>query len=232
MVEINNLNFSYNDKKVLRDLFLNIGDNEKVSIIGPSGCGKSTLLNIILGTLTDYTGKCLVFNEEVNGVNKEISMVFQKNGLFEFLTIKDNLLLATIDEDKIDEYAMKLNILDHLNKYPKDLSGGQLQRANICRSLLMNKHLMLMDEPTSSLDEFAKEAFQKQVMELIAKKDFGYILVTHDIKEALVMSNRIILLKDGNINKEFISPFYSKTDSYLKNEFNDMYLEIKKEFYD
>ncbi len=232
MVEINNLNFSYNDKKVLRDLFLNIGNNEKVSIIGPSGCGKSTLLNIILGTLPNYEGSVKVFNEEVDGVNQEISMVFQKNGLFEFLTIMDNLLLANCDINKINDYASSLDIIEQLDKYPKDLSGGQLQRANICRSLLMNKHLMLMDEPTSSLDEFAKENFQKQVMNLIAKKDFGYILVTHDIKEALVMSNRIIVLQGGKIKKEFYSPFYSQTNSYLESSFNDMYLEIKREFYD
>lgn len=232
MVKIDKLNFSYDDKKVFNDLFLNIEDNEKVSIIGNSGCGKSTLLNIILGVNTNYSGSCKVFNQEVDGINSDIGVVFQKNGLFEFYTIFENLQLTGSSHDEIIAIAKELDIEEHLKKFPKALSGGQLQRSNIARTLLLKKHLLLLDEPTSKLDEFTKEVFQKQVMKLLSDSDFGYILVTHDIKEALVMSQRIIILSEGKIKKEFVSPFYGKTDAYLEHSFNDLYLKIKMEFYD
>ncbi len=231
MIKINNLEYSYNDKKVLTGLFLDVKANEKVSIIGKSGCGKSTLLKVIMGINQQYQGEVLVNGHPVQGIDSDISIVFQKNGLFDFMTIRQNLELTKQSRELIDEVTTKLRIDNLLDKYPKALSGGQLQRANIARGLIMNKRLMLLDEPTSSLDEFAKEEFQKQVIETLSDSDFGYLIVTHDIKEALVMSERIVLLADGVVKKEFISPFYGKTDSYLLPEFNDYYLEIKKEFY-
>ncbi len=231
MIKITNLNYSYNSKKVLKDLFLDIKANEKISIIGQSGCGKSTLLKVIMGINQDYEGSVEVNSQSVKGISDDISIVFQKNGLFDFMTIEQNLQLTKQTDELIHQVTAKLRIDHLLAKFPKDLSGGQLQRANIARALIMGKGIMLLDEPTSSLDEFAKEEFQKQVIASMQDEDFGYIIVTHDIKEALVMSERIILLADGKVKKEFISPFYGKTDSYLQPEFNDFYLEVKKEFY-
>lgn len=231
MIKIDNLEYSYKSKKVLKGLFLDIKANEKVSIIGQSGCGKSTLLKVIMGINDNYQGTVKVNGHDVQGIDSDISIVFQKNGLFDFLTISQNLELTKQDPKLISEVTSKLHIEGLLDKYPKALSGGQLQRANIARALIMRKQIMLLDEPTSSLDEFAKEEFQKQVMEALDSTDFGYLIVTHDIKEALVMSERIILLADGVVKKEFKSPFYGKTDSYLLPEFNQQYLAIKKEFY-
>ncbi len=231
MIKITNLNYSYNRKKVLKDLFLDIKANEKISIIGQSGCGKSTLLKVIMGINQDYEGSVEVKSHPVKGISDDISIVFQKNGLFDFMTIEQNLQLTKQDGELIRQVTTKLRIDHLLSKFPKDLSGGQLQRANIARALIMRKDIMLLDEPTSSLDEFAKEEFQKQVIESLQDSDFGYIIVTHDIKEALIMSERIILLADGKVKREFKSPFYGKTDSYLQPEFNDFYLEVKKEFY-
>lgn len=231
MIKITNLDYSYNGKKVLKDLFLDIKDNQKVSVIGKSGCGKSTLLKVIMGINTDYQGEVQVCSKPVTSISDDISIVFQKNGLFDFMTIEQNLKLTKQNEQIIKSVTEKLRIDHLLSKYPKDLSGGQLQRANIARGLIMKKKIMLLDEPTSSLDEFAKEEFQKQVIETMQEEDFGYIIVTHDIKEALIMSERIILLADGKVKKEFISPFYGQVDSYLLPEFNQFYLDIKKEFY-
>lgn len=232
MITLNNIEFSYNEKKVLKDLSLHVKANQKVSIIGRSGCGKSTLLKLILGINNDYQGEALVFGEKVTKVRSDIGIVFQNNGLFEFMTIEENLLQTKVSKQEVLTVCSRLGIENLLNSYPKALSGGQLQRANIARSLLAKKKLILLDEPTSSLDEFAKEEFQKQVSELLTASDFGYLMVTHDIKEALVMSERIIMMENGAIKTEFVSPFFGKSDSYLTEEFNQMYLEIKKEFYD
>ncbi len=232
MIKLENIEFSYHEKKVLRGLSLHVKANEKVSIIGKSGCGKSTLLKLLLGINHNYKGTAEVFNEPISDVRSDIGVVFQQNGLFAFMTIFENLKQTKVEDLEINEICKRLNISEHLNKYPKELSGGQLQRANIARSLLAKKKLILLDEPTSSLDEFAKEEFQKQVMELLTSSDFGYVIVTHDIKEALVMSQRIIMLEDGQIKKEFTSPFYGKPESYKDIEFHNKYLEIKKEFYD
>lgn len=232
MITLNNIEFSYDEKKVLRDLSLHIKDNEKVSIIGRSGCGKSTLLKLILGINTNYRGSAKVFGQDITEVRSDIGIVFQHNGLFEFMTIEQNLLQTKVSLDQVKTMCSRLGIEELLTKYPKELSGGQLQRANIARSLLAQKKLILLDEPTSSLDEFAKEEFQKQVAELLNDSNFGYVIVTHDIKEALVMSQRVIMMEDGVIKKEFTSPFFGNSDSYLDPEFNQMYLEIKKEFYD
>ncbi len=231
MININNVHYSYESKKVLKGLFLDIKANEKISIIGKSGCGKSTLLKLIMGINQGYEGQALFGNKPINGISDEISIVFQKNGLYNFMSVFDNLRLTKQSDEQIKLVSSKLRINSLLDKYPKDLSGGQLQRANIARALIMNKKFMLLDEPTSSLDEFAKEEFQQQVVESMRNSDFGYIIVTHDIKEALIMSERIILLDDGVCKKEFNSPFYGKIDSYLLPEFNELYLEIKKEFY-
>lgn len=231
MIKINNLEYSYKSKKVLKGLFLDVKANEKVSVIGKSGCGKSTLLKVIMGINSDYCGDVIVNGNNVEGISNNISIVFQKNGLFDFMTIRENLLLTKKSQDEILEVTKKLRIDNLLDKYPRSLSGGQLQRANIARGLIMDCELMLLDEPTSSLDEFAKEEFQKQVMEALRSSEFGYLIVTHDIKEALIMSERIVLMADGVIKKEFKSPYYGKTDSYMLPEFNDLYLEIKKEFY-
>lgn len=231
MVRINNLKYSYEDKKVLKGLFLDIKDNQKISIIGKSGCGKSTLLKVIMGINKDYDGSVEVNGKPVKEISNEISIVFQKNGLFDFMTIRENLELTKKRTELIDSVSTKLRIESLLDKYPKELSGGQLQRANIARALIMEKSIMLLDEPTSSLDEFAKEEFQIQVIDSLKSSQFGYIMVTHDIKEALVMSERIVLMADGIIKKEFKSPFFGKTDSYKLDEFNKMYLAIKEEFY-
>ncbi len=232
MIKLNNIEFSYEEKKVLTGLSLHVRANEKISIIGKSGCGKSTLLKLILGINTNYQGEALLFDKPITEINSDIGIVFQKNGLFDFMTVKENLKQTKVNENEIYEVCDRLGIEEHLHKYPKDLSGGQLQRANIARSLLAKKELILLDEPTSSLDEFAKEEFQKQVMELLNSNDFGYVIVTHDIKEALVLSERIVMLNEGKIKTEFKSPFFGKPDSYLKKEFNELYLKIKKEFYD
>lgn len=232
MIKINNLNYSYSNKKVLDGLFLDIKANQKVSIIGKSGCGKTTLLKIIMGINLDYSGEVLVYQKPVTKINEQVSIVFQKNGLFEFMSVYDNLKLTKKSDQIIFEIASKLRIEDLLSEYPKQLSGGQLQRANIARALISNKPFMLLDEPTSSLDEFSKEEFHSQVITSLNNNKFGYIIVTHDIKEALVMSERIIVLESGKVKKEFISPFYGDTKSYLKPQFNDLYLEIKKEFYE
>lgn len=231
MIKIDHLLFSYNDKQVIKDVSLALKTNEKVAIVGPSGCGKSTLLKLILGIYSDYQGEINVFGQPSKKINPNIGIVFQKNGLYEFLTVYQNLKLTKCTDDDILEIVKILGIESVLYQYPKNISGGQLQRANIARSLILNKQLLLLDEPTSNLDEFTKDEFQKQIINLNNSTNFGYILVTHDIKEAMVLSKRIFIMKDGKLITEYPSPYFGKLNNELEPEFNQLYLKIKEEFY-
>ena len=194
MLKIANINKKYGDKVVLQDFNLQIEENKITVILGESGSGKTTLLNVISG-LTDYQG-------EVEGINgNEISFVFQQNRLVDCLTVKNNLKLAlpSITEQEIENMLDSLGIKDALNLYPKSLSAGMARRVAIARALLKKCSLMLMDEPLINLDL----ALKLKVINLIK---YGHsvapvttVIVTHDLKEAVMLANRIIVLSNGKI---------------------------------
>lgn len=211
-IKINGLDKIYNTKKVLKDINLDISGYKVIAFIGASGSGKSTLLRLIAG-LEDYqAGSITINSREVKGDNlddhrKKIGFVFQDHNLFNHLSVMDNLSLVlekvhgrTKDEinPKIDALLEKYNLSEHKHKLPHQLSGGQSQRVSIVRALSIEPELILLDEPTSSLDPILTYEVLDSINRLLDdNKEF--ILVTHEIGFALNVADYIVFMDEGMI---------------------------------
>jgi nitrate/nitrite transport system ATP-binding protein len=193
--------------EVLRDINLTIDKGEFVSIIGHSGCGKSTLLNLIAG-LTDVTsGGVLLENKEVADPGPDRAVVFQNHSLLPWLTVYDNVKLAV---NKVMASRSKSErhdwIMDNLNlvqmahakdKRPGEISGGMKQRVGIARALAMEPKILLLDEPFGALDALTRAHLQDQMMDIHARLGNTMIMITHDVDEAVLLSDRIVMMTNG-----------------------------------
>lgn len=213
MLEIKKLNKSFNNKKVLNNINLNVIEGDRLAIIGPSGCGKSTLLRCInllekpdSGNIL-FEGVDLINNNKLNEIRRHIGMVFQSFNLFDNLTVIDNITLAPVKlkimditeaTKKAKELLKRFNLLDKINNYPKELSGGQKQRVAIIRTLIMNPKIILFDEPTSALDpEMVLEV--ENVIKAIANDGMTMIIVSHEMNFIKNVANKVIFLNEGKI---------------------------------
>ncbi len=193
---------------VLKGATLNIERGEFVSIIGHSGCGKSTLLNLVAGLTQVTTGVILLENHEVNTPGPDRAVVFQNHSLLPWLTVYENVKLA-VDKvfrktkSKAERHAWVLHNLDlvHMlhakDKRPAEISGGMKQRVGIARALAMEPKVLLMDEPFGALDALTRAHLQDSVMEIHARLGNTAIMVTHDVDEAVLLSDRIVMMTNG-----------------------------------
>jgi len=223
VLTISNLFFAYgsNEKSndVIRDLSLNIKAGEIVSVLGASGCGKSTLLNLIAGLLKPKGGAIdFGTNKNKAKINKQIGYIFQEDALLPWRTVESNLMLAAeirqdISENTVEErIANYLNVFhlhkNILNQYPSQLSGGMRQRISILQTLMFDPQIILLDEPFSALDFFTKLRLEGELYQLIKEQNRAAILITHDIDEAIAISDRIMIMaKGGAITNEFAINF-------------------------
>ena len=194
--------------EVLRDVDLRVEKGEYVSIIGHSGCGKSTLLNIIAGLARASTGGVLLENREVNSPGPDRAVVFQNHSLLPWLTVRENVGLA-VDKvfggkksraernDWIDANLRLVNMLHAANKRPGEISGGMKQRVGIARALAMEPKVLLLDEPFGALDALTRAHLQDQVMEIHTRLGNTIMMITHDVDEAVLLSDRIVMMTNG-----------------------------------
>jgi nitrate/nitrite transport system ATP-binding protein len=196
------------ESEVLRDVNLEIAKGEFVSIIGHSGCGKSTVLNIIAGLFPATTGGVLLENQEVNAPGPERAVVFQNHSLLPWLTVYDNVALAVNKvfagkktKAERHEWIMHNLGLVHMthaaNKRPGEVSGGMKQRVGIARALAMEPKVLLLDEPFGALDALTRAHLQDSVMEIHAALGNTMIMITHDVDEAVLLSDRIVMMTNG-----------------------------------
>lgn len=234
MIEIKNLTKSYDKKCILKNINLKINDNEQVSIIGKSGCGKSTLLRCIARLEKIDKGQILIDNENVNNIKKfynKVGMVFQSFNLFENMTVLENLIIAPVklkiqtkDEAiKVAKgYLKEINLENKINEYPKNLSGGEKQRVAIIRALMEKPKILLLDEPTSSLDPQMK----KEVLELVTKlKDYNMtiIVVSHELNFVKDFSSRIIFVDNKTIlSDDTVEGTFNSENETIKNFLKDI----------
>jgi nitrate/nitrite transport system ATP-binding protein len=193
--------------EVLRDVSLKIEKGEYVSIIGHSGCGKSTLLNIVAGLLKATTGGVLLENKEVNGPGPDRAVVFQNHSLLPWLTVYENVALAVEKVSRARSRAERRDwIMHNLNlvhmahardKRPHEISGGMKQRVGIARALSMEPKILLLDEPFGALDALTRAHLQDSVMEIHAELGNTIIMITHDVDEAVLLSDRIVMMTNG-----------------------------------
>lgn len=213
MISITNLHKNFGRVKVLKDISLNINDQEVVVIIGPSGSGKSTLLRCINRLEEVSSGEIIVNNvalnslTDINNLRQKVGIVFQHFNLFPHKTALENIALAPIKVRKLpetgayktaEELLKKVGLKDKANVYPSKLSGGQQQRIAIARALAMEPKIMLFDEPTSALDpEMIGEVLN--VMKKLAREGMTMVVVSHEMGFAREVGDRVIFLDDGMI---------------------------------
>ncbi|MDQ0255157.1 NitT/TauT family transport system ATP-binding protein [Evansella vedderi] len=196
---------------VFNDISLTIEPGEFVSLLGPSGCGKSTLLNIIAGLDEATAGEVLVGDKKVTKPGSDRGVVFQEAALMPWLTALENVIFALKkkckNKNKAKEQAIKYLKLVHLSKfinsYPHELSGGMKQRVAIARALAMDPKILLMDEPFGALDEQTRTMLHREVQYIWEETKKTIIFVTHNIREAILLSDRIVLMgtRPGGIRK-------------------------------
>ncbi|HET7728397.1 MAG TPA: ABC transporter ATP-binding protein [Usitatibacter sp.] len=194
--------------EVLRDVSLTVARGEFVSLIGHSGCGKSTLLNLVAGLLRPSSGHLLLGNKEIAGPGPERGVVFQNHSLLPWLTCAGNVQLAVDrvfgEKEKrarLQErtaQALELVGLSHAaGKYPDEVSGGMKQRVGIARALAMEPRILLLDEPFGALDALTRAHLQDELMGIVAGTRSTVVMVTHDVDEAVLLSDRIVMMTNG-----------------------------------
>ena len=206
ILEIKNVSKTYNAGenavKALDGVDLNIREGEFVSIIGPSGCGKSTLFNIIGGLIEDYDGSVLIDGHSVDGAHKDVGVVFQEESTFPWRSTLDNvafpLEVEGVDKSERERIARKFIKLVGLegfeNHYPSQLSGGMKQRTAVARTLAYEPRIMLLDEPFGALDEQTRMLLGDKMLEIWSELNQTMLLITHNITEAVQLSDRVVVM--------------------------------------
>lgn len=232
-IEIKNISAGYEDKPVIENIQLEVPEGNIVSIIGLSGVGKTTLFNVVAGLLKPYKGTVLLNGEDITNKPGNISYMLQKDLLLPFRTVIDNIALPLIIKG-IPKKIARQQVLPHLesfslankaNCYPHELSGGMRQRVALLRTYLFSAKAALLDEPFSALDSITRSNIQAWYMEIMQKLKLTTILITHDIDEAILLSDRVYVLSGQPATLSY------HIDVRLKRPRSNMdieFLEIKK----
>ena len=254
-VRIDNVRKVFNTRNgemvALNGVNLDIHDNEFICVVGPSGCGKSTLLNIIAGLLEPTEGKVYCDGKEVTGTGTERGVVFQQYALFPWLTVKKNVMFALemrgVKGKAAEEEAMKYLEMVQLAKfadhYPKELSGGMKQRVAIARAYAAEPEVLLMDEPFGALDAQTRTQLQTELLETWEKKRKTCFFITHDVEEAIILAQRVIIMSarpgrikdivDINIpyprtQETKMTPEFMELKNHIWGQVYQEYLEVRK----
>lgn len=245
---LSHVNMNYHtiqsETKALKDISFSVKSGEFISIVGPSGCGKSTILNLISGLLFPSNGDILIDNKSITGPSSKIGYMFQKDQLFEWLTVWNNVLLGLkilhkVTKSNIENVKKLLSnysLWDFKDFYPDQLSGGMRQRVALIRTLALNPEILLLDEPFSALDYQSRLKASDEIYTIIKKENKTAIMVTHDIAEAISMSNRIIILSkrpaiiknilELNLCSKYNSPLKAREAPEFRLYFNKIWEEL------
>ena len=211
-IEVQNVEMVFSTKKgrfhALKDIDLEVEKGEFISLIGHSGCGKSTLLNLVAGLLRPTQGNILLDNREINSPGPERAVVFQNHSLLPWLSCYENVHLAvervfaaTEPKSRLRqraEDALVLVGMEHaMAKRPHEISGGMKQRVGIARALAMQPKVLLMDEPFGALDALTRARLQDELLKIVAATGSTTIMVTHDVDEAVLLSDRVVMMTNG-----------------------------------
>lgn len=235
-LRVSNIKKTFGNMNIINDVSFYATENEFISLLGPSGSGKSTIFNIISGLLLQDSGKILIDGEECYGGFKKVSYMHQKDLLLPWKNILDNATLSLIIKGKSKKEA-RAQVISHFKtfglqgfeyKYPFQLSGGMKQRAALLRTYMASADIMLLDEPFGALDAITRAKMQYWLIDVIKELNATIIFITHDIEEAIFLSDRIYVISDkpATIKKEIIVdlPKNRTKDIITTEKFN----EIKK----
>ena len=243
IIDIKNLSKSFIDESsnentmILHHIDFHMNDGEFVSLIGPSGCGKSTLLNIISGLDNPDNGEINISDIQSNNRLGKLSYMQQKDLLLPWKTVLDNSILGLevqnenkrVSEQKAVELLETFGLSGYENYYPNQISGGMRQRASFLRTILTNKKILLLDEPFSALDSITRSQMQKWLLKLWKQFNKTILLVTHDIDEAIFLSDRIYVMQNNNFNSMQIIHVELPRPRTREIVLDDSFIKIKKE---
>ncbi len=235
-LKVSGITFAYEETPVLKDVNVELHEHELVSILGASGCGKTTLFHIISGLHKPRQGKVMLNGKDITGCPGQISYMMQKDLLLPYRTIQDNVSLPLVlkgeskrkAREKVSLYFEEFGLEGTQKKYPRQLSGGMRQRAALLRTYMFSRDVALLDEPFSALDTLTKSEMHRWYLDVMDKIHLSTLFITHDIDEAILLSDRIYLLtgKPGRVTEEIII----KEPKPRKREFNltEEFLEYKR----
>lgn len=235
-LKVSGITFAYEETPVLEDVNIELHEHELVSILGASGCGKTTLFHIISGLHKPRQGKVTLNGKDITGCPGQISYMMQKDLLLPYRTIEDNVSLPLVlkgeskrkAREKVSLYFEEFGLEGTQKKYTRQLSGGMRQRAALLRTYMFSRDVALLDEPFSALDTLTKSEMHRWYLDVMDKIHLSTLFITHDIDEAILLSDRIYLLagKPGRVTEEIII----KEPKPRKREFNltEEFLEYKR----
>lgn len=225
-LKVSGITFAYEETPVLKDVNVELHEHELVSILGASGCGKTTLFHIISGLHKPRQGKVMLNGKDITGCPGQISYMMQKDLLLSYRTIEDNVSLPLVlkgeskrkAREKVSIYFEEFGLEGTQRKYPRQLSGGMRQRAALLRTYMFSRDVALLDEPFSALDTLTKSEMHRWYLDVMDKIHLSTLFITHDIDEAILLSDRIYLLtgKPGRVTEEIMI----KEPKPRKREFN------------
>ncbi len=251
ILELKNISKKYQAKQgevlALQNIYLKVKKGEFISIIGPSGCGKSTLLSIISGLEEKSTGEIYLEGKKVEKLSDQIGYMLQKDCLLEWRTIFSNAIfgleikgkVSKESKEYIEELLKKYNLYEFKDKYPSELSGGMRQRAALIRTLATNPKILLLDEAFSALDYQTRIMVTNDIYSILRKENITAIIVTHDISEAISMSDRVVVLtkRPGTVKDihkidfeiEDRNPINCRESPKFSKYFNTLWKELKND---
>ena len=206
ILEVRNISKKYQSKEgevlAIENVNFRIKEGEFISIIGPSGCGKSTLLSVIAGLEEKTTGEIYIENEKIEGISDKIGYMLQKDCLLDWRSILENCMFGLEIKGKknkenkqyVEELLKKYNLYEFKNKYPSELSGGMRQRVALIRTLAVKPKILLLDEAFSALDYQTRIMVTNDIYHILRKENITALIVTHDISEAISMSDKVLVL--------------------------------------
>jgi len=241
-LSVRNLTKTFDGKKILNNISFDLKEGEFLSILGPSGCGKTTLLRILIGLEKADSGEILKAGKDISNlksIQRGMGIVFQNYALFPNMNVLENveyaLKLQPETKTKAREIAMKtleqVDLMDQIHKKPNQLSGGQQQRVAIARTLATNPDIILLDEPISALDVSNRENMKKELKAIQKKFNATMLFITHDQEEAFFLSDRIMVMNEGNI-EQIDSPlelYKNPANQYVKEFVVD---QLDKKYFD
>lgn len=230
------------ETRAIDDLTLSVKDGEFIAVLGPSGCGKSTMLRLISGLLRPTSGKITFEGKHLEGPNRDVGIVFQNPTLLPWKTVRANVMMPIralgLREADFTEWCDKLlaiaGLSDFQSAYPHELSGGMQQRVGICRGLIHNPRLLLMDEPFAALDAMTRERMASELQSIWMSTGKSVFFITHSIQEAIFLADRIVVLSERParvmeiIDVDLPRPRGSHTQSL--NEFGRLGAHLRSHF--
>ncbi|MBP3233373.1 MAG: ABC transporter ATP-binding protein [Eubacterium sp.] len=242
-IEIKNVNKTFDQGKgevtnVLKDINLEIKEGEFICLLGHSGCGKSTLLRIIAGLERSYEGEAFIDGKKIEGPSLDKGLVFQDHRLFPWFTVEQNIGYGMDEklenrEERIKELIKLVGLEGFEKQHPKQLSGGMSQRVAIARALINKPSLLLLDEPFGALDALTRINMQNEILRIWKSEKNTMVMVTHDIDEAVALSNRIVILgQRGTGIKRIVNVDLSYPRVRIGGDFSAIRNKVYKEFFE